>query len=449
MEGYRMVSMAGLAVLAIACGASGAASAQTAAQGDAALTPMGAIKAGNAEGTIPAWEGGITAPPAGYAKGMHHPDPFAEDRVTFTITAANLEQYAEKLTEGHKALLRQYPNYKMNVYPTRRSASAPQRIYDATAKNAETAKLTADGNGVENAREGIPFAVPENGLEAIWNHLLRWRGTAVQRYPGQANPTASGQYTMITIDEKALFAYNQPGGTDGNVSLYFLQEVTGPARLAGEILLVHDTINQVREPRAAWTYNPGQRRVRKAPNIAYDNPGTASDGLRTTDNLDLFNGAPDRYEWTLVGRKEMYVPYNSYALHSDRLSYDDIIRPNHLNPDLLRYELHRVWVVDARLKEGTSHVYARRTFYIDEDSWQTLAVDHYDSRGQLWRVGEAHPINYYEVPVFWSTLDVIYDLQSGRYTAIGFDNKEKMYDFDVQLTPGDFTPDTLRRAGTR
>jgi hypothetical protein len=438
-----------LMVLSALTLASASVSAQTKADLGKTLTPMGAIKAGNADGTIPAYEGGITTPPAGYTKGMHHPDPFAGDAVKFTITAANMAQYADKLTEGHKAMLKQYPTFKMNVYPTRRSAAAPQRIYDATMKNAQTAKLTADGNGVENAREGIPFPVPANGLEAIWNHLLRWRGTAVQRYPGQANPTGSGQYTMITIDEKALFEYNRPGGSDTNISLFFLQEVTGPARLAGEILLVHDTINQVKEPRAAWTYNPGQRRVRKAPNVAYDNPGTASDGLRTTDNLDLFNGAPDRYEWTLVGRKEMYVPYNSYKLHSDKISYDDIIKPNHINSDLPRYELHRVWVVDAKLKAGTSHIYSRRTFYLDEDSWQPLAVDHYDSRGQLWRVGEAHPVNYYEVPVLWSTLDAIYDLQSGRYTAIGFDNKEKMYDFDVKLTPADFTPDNLRRSGTR
>jgi hypothetical protein len=449
MKIMRKASLPGMAVALIAFSVSGALQAQTKADLGKTLTPMGAIKAGNADGTIPAWDGGITAPPAGYTKGMHHPDPFAADAVKFTIAAANMAQYADKLTEGHKAMLQQYPTFKMNVYPTRRSAAAPQRIYDATIKNAQSAKLTADGNGVEGASEGIPFAVPENGLQAIWNHLLRWRGAAVQRYPGQANPTASGQYTMITIDEKALFAYSQPGGTTGNLSLYFLQEVTGPARLAGEILLVHDTINQIKEPRAAWTYNPGQRRVRKAPNVAYDNPGTASDGLRTSDNLDLFNGAPDRYEWTLVGRKEMYVPYNSYKLHSDKLGYDDIIKPNHLNADHLRYELHRVWVVDAKLKAGTSHIYARRTFYIDEDSWQTLSVDHYDSRGQMWRVGESHPINYYEVPVLWSTLDAIYDLQSGRYTAIGFDNKEKMYDFDAKLTPADFTPDNLRRTGTR
>ena len=421
--------------------------AQSAAELGRSLTPMGAIQAGNAAGTIPAWTGGITSPPAGYTPGDHHIDPFAGDRVQFTINAGNAAQFAGQLTAGHLAMLQQYPTFSMNVYPTRRSASVPQRIYDATIANASSARLVENGNGVAGATVGVPFPIPENGLEAIWNHLLRYRGETVRRSYGQANPTAGGAYTMVKIDENILFPYAM--GDTGNISVFFRQEITAPARLAGEILLVHETINQIAEPRQAWTYNPGQRRVRRAPNIAYDNPGTAADGLRTSDNLDIFNGAPDRYNWELLGRREMYVPYNSYRLHSNELEYDDIIRPGHLNPEHLRYELHRVWVVDATLREGTSHIYARRTFYLDEDSWQIVAVDHYDRRGQLWRVAEAHGINYYDLPTFWTTLDAIYDLQSGRYTANGFDNQEPMYSFSENLDAGDFTPNALRRAGRR
>lgn len=423
------------------------AAAQSAAQLGGPLTPFGATRAGNADGSIPAWTGGITSPPAGYSPGDHHPDPFAGDRVQFTINAGNAAQFADKLTPGHMAMLQRYPSFSMNVYPTRRSASAPQRIYDATIANASSARLVENGNGVAGATVGIPFPIPENGLEAVWNHLLRYRGENVHRRYGQASPTAGGSYTMVKIDENILFPYGM--GDTGNVSVLFRQEVTAPARLAGQILLVHETINQIAEPRQAWTYNPGQRRVRRAPNIAYDNPGTAADGLRTSDNLDIFNGAPDRYSWELVGRREMYVPYNAYKVHSDALEYDDLIQAGHLNPEHLRYELHRVWVVDARLREGTSHIYARRTFYLDEDSWQIVAVDHYDSRGEMWRVGEAHGINYYEVPTFWTTLDAIYDLQAGRYTANGFDNQEQMYSFTADLDPGDFTPNALRRAGRR
>ena len=411
------------------------------------LTPMGSIKAGNASGSIPAWTGGITKPPAGYSAGMHHPDPFADDKVQVTITAANMGQYADKLTEGQKAMFARYPDYKMNIYPTRRSVSYPQAVYDALKANAQNAKLTDNGNGVEGATLTSPFPTPKNGQEAVWNHLMRFRGASFERTVGQANPTADGSYTMITINEKTLFAYSS--GLPGNTLLYFLQTIEAPARLAGEILLVHDTEDQIKEPRSAWTYNPGQRRVRRAPNVAYDNPGTAADGLRTSDQLDIYNGAIDRYDWNLVGRKEMYVPYNAYKLHSDNVKYDDIIMKGHINQDLARYELHRVWVVEGTLKSGTSHIYNKRVFYIDEDSWQILAADLYDSRGQIWRVQEAHCINYYDVPVFWSTLDISYDLQSGRYTAFGFDNQGPMYKFGLPFTPADFNPNTLRVEGTR
>ncbi len=413
------------------------------------LTPFGAIKAGNADGSIPAWDGGITKPPAGYSVGMHHPDPFPSEVPKFEITAQNMAKYSDKLTAGQKAMLQQYPTFRLPVYETHRTAAAPQRIYDATIANAKTAKIIENGNGVSGAAEGIPFPIPTTGVEAIWNHLLRWRGESVVRTVGQANPTADGNYTMIKLQEDTLFRYSQEGVRDENVSLYFIQRVVAPARLAGEILLVHETINQIAEPRSAWTYNPGQRRVRRAPNVAYDNPGTAADGLRTSDQLDVFNGAPDRYDWTLVGRKEIYVPYNSYKLHSDKVSYDQIIKPKHINPDFLRYELHRVWVVEAKVKSDTSHIYPRRTFYLDEDSWQIVAVDNYDMRGNLWRYQESYGINYYEVPTYWSTLDTTYDLQSGRYTAIGFDNKEEMYKFGAPLSKSDFTPDQLRREGVR
>jgi hypothetical protein len=163
----------------------------------------------------------------------------------------------------------------------------------------------------------------------------------------------------------------------------------------------------------------------------------------------MFNGAPDRYNWKLVGRKEMIVPYNAYKLHSDEVQYKDILTPKHINPDLARYELHRVWVVDATLREGTSHIYSRRTFYIDEDSWQILAVDQYDRRGNLWRVSEGFPINYYDVPTLWTTLEVHTDLQAGRYLVIGLDNESRMYDFNLKRTAKDYTPAALRREGLR
>ncbi|SDS56646.1 DUF1329 domain-containing protein [Opitutus sp. GAS368] len=416
------------------------------------LTPLGGEKAGNADGSIPAWTGGITTPPAGYTPGMHHPDPYKDDAVLFTITGANADKYADKLTAGQLALLKAYADYKMPVYPTHRSASNPQRIYDATKQYATTAALTAGGNGITGAVIGIPFPIPQNGLEVIWNHLTRYRGVAASRHISQAAPQRNGSYNLVNFDDEFLFNYVRDGIHEkdlDNVLIYFKQAVIAPARLAGSILVVHETMDQVKEPRRAWLYNTGQRRVRRAPNVAYDNPGTAADNMRTSDQFDMFNGAPDRYDWKLVGKKEMYVPYNSYKLHSDSLKYSDILKPLHINQDLTRYELHRVWVVDATLKAGTNHVYSRRTFYVDEDSWQILAVDQYDSRGQLWRVSEAHCINYYDALTFWSTLEVHTDLLAGRYLAIGLDNEAKMYDFSLVRTPADYTPATLRQEGVR
>ena len=448
---FRLAALSGpfLASLAFA-----AISADQAARLGQDLTPLGAERAGNASGTIPAWTGGITTPPAGYIVGMHHPDPFAEDQPLFTVTAQNIAEHKDQLTAGHVALLQAYPDYKLIVYPTHRSASAPQRVYDATKQYATTAQLTAGGNGFSGAILGTPFPIPQNGLEVLWNHLTRYRGVAATRYIGQAAPLPNGSYSLVQFEDEFLFNYTRPDLTmkeleDSNTLIFFKQVVIAPPRLAGTILLVQETMDQVKEKRRAWVYNAGRRRVTRAPDVAYDSPGTASDGQRTSDQFDMFNGAPDRYDWKLLGKKEMLVPYNSYRLHSDRVKYDDILKPKHINQDLARYELHRVWVVDATLKPGTSHLYSRRTFYVDEDSWQILVADQYDARGQMWRVSEAHCVNYYEVPCFWSTLEVHTDLQSGRYLAIGLDNEGKMYDFSLKRTPADFTPDSLRREGVR
>jgi len=432
--------------------ASAQASADEAARLGNDLTPMGAIKAGNSDGTIPPWEGGITQPPAGYKKGDHHPDPFADDKIRFTINKDNMAEYANKLSAGHKAMLEAYDSFYLNVYPTHRSAAAPQRIYDAAIKNASSAKLTENGNGVTGAEITIPFPIPASGLEAIWNHVLRWRGVTTARHFSQAAPNRNGDYTLVKFYDEFNMQYAKEGMTEeklNNITLHFKQQVLAPPRLAGGILLVHDTMDQFKEPRKAWLYNPGQRRVRRAPNVAFDNPGTASDGMRTTDQYDMFTGSPERYNWELVGKKEFYVPYNSYQLHSDSLKYDDILKPLHVNPEHLRYELHRVWVVEARVKEGTRHLYKRRTFYIDEDSWQILLVDQYDNRDQLWRVSEGHVINYYEMPMLWTTLEVHTDLQAGRYLVFGLDNEDKMYEFGFERTAADYTPAALRRDGRR
>ena len=448
---HALTALVGAMVLGTGV-AQAAVSAQEAAKLGQSLTPIGAEKAGNAAGTIPAWDGGIVRPPAGFRVGTFHPDPFAADKALYSVTRANVAQYGEVLTPGQKAMFAKYPTFRMDVYPTRRSASFPQRTYDFTKRNATQCKLVADGEGIQNCAEGIPFPIPQNAYELIWNHKLKYKGLSVVSYSNQAAPTAGGAFTLIKLREEILGLYYKPGNTTENINnilLYFKQEVLGPARLAGQVLLVHETLNAAAAPRQAWVYNPGQRRVRRAPNVAYDNPGTASDGLRTNDMTDMFNGAMDRFDWSIVGKKEMLVPYNSYRAHSDKAKVRDLIRPGHLNPDLMRYELHRVWVVEAKLKAGQRHINSRRTFYLDEDSYQILLTDHYDGQGNLWRYSDAPSINYYEVPTFWSTLETHHDLKSGRYITGLLDNEDKPRDFGYQSTPANYSPQNLRTAGVR
>ncbi|WP_148863405.1 DUF1329 domain-containing protein [Marinobacter fonticola] len=429
-----------------------AVSSEKAAQLGNSLTPIGAEKSGNG-GAIPAWDGGLQAIPAGYEGDGIYVNPFPDEKEEFRIDQSNVDQYADKLSPGQVKMIKKYDDYFIPVYPSHRTAAYPQEIYEATAENATQTNLIPSGNGMDNYTRGIPFPIPQNGLEAIWNHITRYRGGSVSRNVGQVTPTADGAYSVVKFQDEltwrtALEDFDP--NEDQNVLFYFKQAITGPARLAGNVLLVHETINQVQEPRRAWVYNAGQRRVRRAPQVAYDGPGTAADGMRTSDNFDMFNGAPDRYNWELIGKKEMYIPYNSYKLTDRDLSYDQIIKPGHINQELTRYELHRVWHVSATLKDGERHIYARRDLYIDEDTWQATVIDHYDGRGELWRVAEAHSMYFYDREVPWYAIETLYDTLSGRYLALGLTNEEtNPYEFGVERNSREYTPAALRRAGTR
>lgn len=418
-----------------------------AARLDNELTPLGAQRAGNAAGTIPAWTGGIATPPAGYQRGMHHPDPYAGDAVQYVVNSKNLAQYQAQVPAGLKALLEKYPDYYLRVFPTRRSAAVPQRIYEAARGNALNAELISGGNGVANASAGIPFPIPQNGQEAIWNHIMRYRGEQVRMITNQAAVMANGSYTPLKLEREVYFLYGREGMTPqdlNNTLFYYKYKVTAPSKVAGSALLVQESLDQVLSMRKAWRFNKGERRVRRLPQLAHNAVQPDTNGMVTSDMTDGYNGAPDWYDWSLVGKQEMLVPYNSYAVHQKGIPYDNIIKNNFLNPELLRYELHRVWVVEATLRKGFTH-HSKRRFYLDEDSWQILGVDLYDKAGQLSGLQEAHPINYYEVPTFGSTLEALYDLSSQRYFVDGLDNNEPVYDFGVHLSPGDFTPQALRQ----
>lgn len=411
------------------------------------LTPVGAERAGNKNGTIPVWDGGLVKPPAGFDATQGWSDPYAADKPLYVITGANAEQYKDKLAPGQLALLKRYPNYKMAVYPTRRTAGYPAAVYENVRKEAAAADTANDGNSVVNASATtVPFPLPRNGVEAIWNHIFRYRGITVDRTVSEFPVQPNGSFTPVKRQEEIIFALGMTPPSPGML-FYYRTQFKAPSSIAGDMILAHDFIDQFTKPRAAWVYNPGTRRVLRAPEISYDSPRQGLDGLSTIDDYDGYNGAPDRYEWNLVGKKEMIISYNNYKLTDKSLKYADIVKPGVLNQSFVRYEVHRVWVVEAKLRQGKSHIYGKRVYYLDEDSWQVAHGDLYDGRGELWRVLEQYGVQYYDAPTFWLAGSSQYDLQSRRYVSSGLANEEKPMRFTLRLKTADFSSDALRRAG--
>ena len=443
-----LASAVAAALLGVAAPASAKLTDAEVARLGADLTPMGAEKAGNKDGSIPAWTGGLCSAPTGWTAAQGYTDPFASDKVLFTVTKANAAQYKDKLTPGTLAMLDKYPEFKMNVYQTRRTACYPQSVYDEV--KTISPKLELQGFGIAGGRSAVPFPIPKSGMEVIYNHQQRFLGGGVDREYHSFPVRANGDFYKIGAHEYRIFNANLDQPQD-NLLLGFLSYFTAPATLEGTVFLVHEPLDQVKQARAAWIYNAGQRRVRRAPDLAYDNINDGTEGLRTTDQFDAYNGAPDRYDWKIVGKKEVYVPYNSFKLSDKKLKYkQDMIRKNTPNADLLRYELHRVWEVEANLKAGSKHVYAKRVFFIDEDTWTVLYEDAYETRKQLWRVG-IHPlIQFYDAKVPWYRSNIWHDLSNSSYLFSLLDNEVKQpWKFGEKGRWADFQPDALRRIGTK
>ncbi|GAA3570860.1 MAG: DUF1329 domain-containing protein [Pseudomonadales bacterium] len=462
MRNNKNVLLGSLLALTVAAApAFGAVSSSEASRLGRDLTPFGSEKAGNEAGTIPAWDGGLSTPPAGYeGSGQHHIDPFPQDKPLFTINASNMAVYEERLPDGVKAMLETYPTtFRLPVYISRRTHAVPDWVADNIRKNATSARIVGEGAGLEGAFGGYPFPIlhgnnEEKAWQVIWNHLTRWRGISATRRSSEVAVQSDGDYSLVTSQQEVFFNfYNPEGGEDelDNIIFYYLSFTQSPPRLAGGAVLVHETLNQIVNPRYGWGYNAGQRRVRRAPNLGYDSPIAASDNLRTADDTDIFNGALDRYNWRYEGLREMYIPYNNYLVSKAGTPYEDILGVSHINPDLTRWELHRVHVVEATLKDDARHIYSKRRFYVDADSWNVLLVDQYDSRGELWRVTMGLAKNYYELPGVWTVLDVYHDLQARRYHVLGLDTEEsgtRVFTDDVPNRRY-FSPASLRRRSVR
>lgn len=404
-----------------------AASAEDIARLGTTLTPFGAEKAGNKDGSIPAYSGGLptdTRPP-GYRKDAGRwANPYASEKPLYAITRQNVAQYGDKLSETSKALFQRYPNYRMEVYPSRRSASYPSWVLDNTLKNAATGHLLKGGLEVEDAYGGIPFPLPKTGLEVMWNHLARYNGYGIDIHlrnwfvSTDGQPIMAGQFRISMQNP-----YYDPHGTptewkkEGKTVLQYAYNYTGPPQVIGNSNLYVDTLNPVDRPRRAWAYSAASRRTRIAPDIAYDTPVASTGGSFLYDELYVLQGAPDRYDFKLLGKREMLIPYNNYTLMFDTPS-TALMTPQFINPEVVRWELHRVWVVEATLKPGKHHLVARRMYYIDEDWGGAGMNDGYDATGKLSRGVFMSFVQLYDVQIPMSGTFWGYDLNSGLYASV-------------------------------
>jgi len=365
-----------------------------------------------------------------------------------------MDQYADKLTEGLKALFKRYPDtFKMNIYPSRRTFAAPQWVYDNTYKNALSGTLTEDKNGAKGVYAGVAFPIPQHGAEVILNHQTRWaggdRGELTKAWLVHKNGSRSiGGGAKYTFDNP----YYDKNGSDETWSGWntgVLIEYFEPTRRKGELILSLSPLDYTRiADKGAWQYMPGQRRVRRAPSIAYDTPNPTYGGMATYDDAYMFNSQIDRFDWKLVGKAEKFIGYNSYQF--DLAPLDDLLTPYHLNPKYFRWELHRVWVVEADLKQGSRHCYGKRVFYIDEDSWHNSLEDKYDTRGNLWRTAMSNQFSNYAMPCWVQRAYAFFDFQVDSYATSGMlnDNKGKVLWWE-DVRAETLTAENVRKIGKR
>lgn len=416
------------------------------------LTAIGAEKAGNADGTIPPYTGEKIPVPAGFDRSKQVfplPKFVVEEKPLYVIDSKNMAQHADKLSEMLKALLTKYPGFHLNVYPTHRTYYINAKLAENTKKLAAVASLENDGKTLNNhgITGGISFPIPKNGLEMIWNHIIGWHATQCNWRKYRAYIITSAGKTIMTTEARNFQKYPFWGATSTKPGLIFtmLDDVYAPANRNGEKLVWENNLDKT-HPDSAWQYLPGQRRVKMAPEVSFDGPNTTQAGAATYDDNRIFTGSPERYDWKIVGKKEMIVPYNSYYLeHADA---DKVLTPQHPDPEAFRFELHRVWVLEANLKKGMRHLYPKRVMYVDEDSWTGIMIDNYDANGKLWRgMFSAHIFlpDLEAGGASWSYFG--WDFTSGIYYANGWRVGPNL---DAQPQPDDtYHPQAMAGSGIR
>lgn len=429
-------------------------SAEDAARLGKDLTPMGAERAGNADGSIPAWNPeGVTAPANFVAGSDNYTNPYADEKPLYTIDSSNWQEHSDVLTEGSKAVFEKLggDGFRMDVYPTKRGAVRPDWYYANTLKNATGATLTEGGQKIEGNMPGVPFPIPQTGLEVLWNHMIRYGEDSHQEYDVYYVSSNGKRILSTTGSSSTVYPmFRSPDQEVGETPWLQLRiNYVAPARRAGEILLVHEpgADYTAGKGRKAWQYLVGQRRVRLAPAVSFDTPNPGVAGTTTYDDSFIYNGSPERYDWTLIGKKEMIIPASSYDFLF-QTKVEDMLGDKYLSPDVVRWEKHRVWVVESNLKEGSRHLYSKRRFYIDEDTWTAYAGEMYDARGNLWRVQYMYPADLYDRKTTNAFAYGAYDLLQGIYNLNGKPIPGKFRN-GVDKKSKYFTPKGLARGGVR
>ncbi|ABV87487.1 DUF1329 domain-containing protein [Shewanella pealeana] len=421
------------------------------------LTCVGAIAAGNSAGTIPAYSGKWLGKPPGVeyelSVGQHLVDPYADDKPIYTIDGKNWQKYSDQLTVGQKAMFEQYPDtFKMPVYTGRRDFRYPDASCEVVKRNAVEAKLVDDGLGFTGYQGGVPFPIPdmEQPLQALANNNYAYRAFTFDTTRDIADVSSDGVIAWGRTRSYGIFTGTVPeqlGERLGKVQAYGLAINILPTRTKGSATVVSEPNNYAQGKRLAWNYNPGTRRVRQLPEYGFDTPLSASSGKLTIDSDRLMNGSPERYNWTLGERKEIFIPVNTYKVNKGDVKYDSLLQVNHANPEYMRYELRRVWVLEGKLKEDYRHKYGRRTMYLDEDNWHAIVADYYDTRDEL--VQHAF-VNYYyafDTQAFEPGSSFYHDLTSGGYVGYNlFQEQDKGPILNKgDFTSSNFTPAALRR----
>lgn len=417
------------------------------------LTCVGAEKAGTPSG-VPEYTGKWVGVPPGVTYQLHsgqHPvDVYAGEKPLFVITAENVNQYASRLSDGQKAMFAKYPKtFRMPVYPGHRDFSYPDSVCAVVKKNALEAEVTDNGLGVKGFKGGMLFPFPKNGYELLWNNLLPARAYNDEVIRDSANVRPNGAISWGRTRVLSMDFTNMPdlrGKPIEGMMAFSRNETLLPEREKGGVTIAKEPLNFAKAKRLAWTYDPGTRRVRILPEYGFDQPSNGTGGKVTVDSDRLFNGSPERYEWKSLGKREMYIPANAYKIHQPTVKYADLLQPFHANPDYMRYELRRVWVLEASVKEGYRHVFNKRVLFLDEDTGHAVTSDFYDGRGQLWQYAFYNYYYSFDTQAWHAGSAFFHDLTAGTYMGFNLFQERPL---GPVLNRGDmkdsmFTPDAAR-----